>query len=154
MKRTTSATTILAIIFSFGITSSAAAGGSGLAGKIFAVKAQVVHSLNPDFPVGLTFDNCYFFNEDGSWFDPLYPELGSAVPGIWIQHDDRPWITYTATVADPSLVPGLLLIQNGRVTSRSRKQKLLAYTSVIVDGTLLVVEVVSKGRVVDSCPFF
>ncbi|HKJ16214.1 MAG TPA: hypothetical protein VJ984_02550 [Xanthomonadales bacterium] len=129
-----------------------------LSGRIYAVHAEVVGSLDPGFPVGTEFDNCYSFNEDGTWFDPLYPDFGIAVPGVWIQHDDRPQLDYTATVANQSETPGLLLIQNGTATPgpANGSSKLVAYTTVFLidEGNLPVVEVKSVGEAVDSCPYF
>lgn len=126
----------------------------GLSGAIFAVKAEVVASLDPSFPEGLIFDNCYFFNEDGSWHDPLFPAPNSGVLGVWVQHDDLPRIEYTATVADASHAP-VILIQNGTVKPEPAvaRQKILAYTTVVVAGALVAVEVVSVGHRVETCPF-
>lgn len=130
---------------------------SGLADRVFAVEAEILYTLDPAStgPVGSTFDNCYYFNEDGSWFDPLFPEP-PGLPGVWIQHTELPKIIYTATVPIPGA--GLLLIQNGTVNpSRGNsKQRLTAYTAVFssgVPGNGLFVEVESRGRAVETCPF-
>ena len=127
----------------------------GLAGRIFAVDAEVTMSLDPAFPAGTTFQNCYFFNEDGSWFDPLFPDFGIAVPGGWIQHTELPRISYTATVAASDDTFGLTLIQNGTVgpPRGTAMQKIRAYTTVWI-GALPVVEVLSNGRSVAECPYF
>lgn len=122
----------------------------GLSGRVFAVEAEILFSLDPSSPVGLVFENCYTFNEDGSWEDPLFP-LGP-FPGVWVQHTELPKILYTATVDDA--FPGLLLIQNGTVHPSRGKgvQRLTAYTTVFDQG-VPVVEVLSKGKAVESCPF-
>jgi hypothetical protein len=126
----------------------------GLSGAIFAVEAEVVASLDPGFPEGLVFDNCYFFNEDGSWYDPLFPYPNSDIVGIWVQHADLPHIEYTATVADASHAP-VILIQNGTVVAGPGvgKQKILAYTTAVVAPAVVAVEVVSVGHRVETCPF-
>lgn len=131
----------------------------GLAGRIFAVEATVVYSDDPAFPAGTVFDNCYYFNADGSWFDPLYPNLGSAVPGMWVQHADLPKIAYTATVSESAVAggdyEGLLLSQNGVVhpSQGTGRQKLRAYTTAYFAGWPFL-DVVSEGHAVDSCPYF
>lgn len=131
----------------------------GLAGTVFVVRAEVVASVDPGLPVGTVFDNCYHFYEDGIWFDPLYPEPGFGVPGVWVQHAERPKIAYTATVADQSVTPGLLLIQNGTVTpgpASGKKAQVVAYTTVfsVAEENLPLVEVKSVGVGADACPFF
>lgn len=126
----------------------------GLSGAIFAVEAEVVASLDPGIPEGLIFDNCYFFNEDGSWYDPLFPYPNSGIFGVWVQHADLPRIEYTATVADASHAP-VILIQSGTVIAGPAvgKQKILAYTTAVVAGAVVAVEVVSVGHRVETCPF-
>lgn len=126
----------------------------GLSGAIFAVEAEVVASLDPGLPAGTIFDNCYFFNADGSWYDPLFPAPKSEILGLWVQHADLPRIEYTATVADASHAP-VILIQNGTVIAGPAvgKQKILAYTTAVYAGSVPVVEVVSVGHRVETCPF-
>ena len=142
-----------------GLTDPGAGGHDGLSGRIFAVEAHVVYSDDPGLPAGTVFNNCYHFNADGTWFDPLYPDLGSAVPGAWVQHADSPKIAYTATVSEAAVLggpyEGLLLTQNGVVNSLqdNGQQKLLAYTIVYFAGWPFI-EVESRGRSVDSCPYF
>lgn len=151
-RRLVIAITIAALGFA---AAQAAQASGGLAGRIFAVDAEVTLSLDPAFPAGTTFQNCYYFNEDGSWFDPLFPDFGIAVPGGWTQHTELPKISYTATVAASDDTFGLTLIQNGIVhpASGASMQKIRAYTTVWV-GALPVVEVLSKGRAVEECPYF
>ena len=159
--------TIFGILVCVGIAASAGAGShDSLAGKVFAVRAEVTFSLDPSFPAGTTFNNCYTFNEDGSWDDPLFPDFSAPIPGVWVQYTERPKIRYTATVS--ALAPGLLLIQNGTVkpgrdndddsdsdsdSDGKRASKLTAYTTVFVND-LRVVDVLSKGKAVDTCPYF
>lgn len=160
MKIRTCIKAFVGFIAGLGIVSSAGAEPArpdelnGLAGRTFAIEAEIVYSIDPGSPVGLVFENCYTFNEDGSWIDPLWFP-GDVIPGVWVQHTELPKIKYTATVtaSDP-----LLLIQNGEVNPSRGKgnQKLTAYTMVffVEDGDpLLVVEVVSRGRAVETCPF-
>ncbi len=166
MRITAWLATFVGIVASIAIAASAGAGShSGLAGKVFAIKGEVVHSVDPSLPVGTTFDNCYTFNADGSWDDPLFPAPATPIPGVWVQHTEHPKIRYTATVS--TLAPGLLLIQNGTVKPgrsddddsdsdsdrKKRKSKLTAYSTVFVN-EFLVVEVLSKGEAVETCPFF
>jgi hypothetical protein len=131
----------------------------GLAGLTFDVTAEVTYSDDPALPAGTVFENCYFFNEDGVWFDPLYPDFGVAIPGYWVQHSMLPKITYTATVSETAAAggpfAGLMLTQNGVVTPGpdNGNKKLLAYTTVYFGGWPIV-EVVSIGRAVDDCPYF
>jgi hypothetical protein len=82
----------------------------GLAGRTFAV--VVTNLTTGEEP----FENCYSFNEDGSWDDPLFlPE--APIPGTWVQHSTGANSTYTAT-ALASLGGGVaaLLTQTGTVT--------------------------------------
>ena len=126
---------------------------SGLAGRVFAVSAEIVFSLDPSSPVGLVFDNCYIFNEDGTWEDPLFPAPEATIPGTWVQHTERPMVEYTATIVD--LAPELLLTQNGTVhpARGSGQQHITAYTTVFFYGDVII-DVVSRGRAVEECPFY
>lgn len=167
MRKKTLSATILGTLVCVGIAVSAWAGShNSLAGKVFAVRAEVIFSLDPTFPAGTTFNNCYTFNEDGSWEDPLFPDISAPIPGVWVQYTERRKIRYTATVS--ALAPGLLLIQNGTVrpgrhndgdsdsdsdSDGKKPSKLTAYTSVFVND-LRVVDVLSKGKAVDTCPYF
>lgn len=169
MQIRTLSATILGTLVCVGIAASAGAGShNSLAGKVFAVTAEVTFSLDPDFPAGTTFNNCYTFNEDGSWDDPLFPDPAAPIPGVWAQYTERPKIRYTATVS--ALAPGVLLIQNGTVkpghhddgdsdsdsdsdSDGKKPSKLTAYTSVFVND-FRVIDVLSKGKAVDICPYF
>ena len=154
---------LIGVVLSLGIVVSVTAKPdnskplSGLEGRIFAVEAEIVYTLSPGDTgeVGSTFNNCYYFNEEGEWVDPLFPDPSGnfVVPGVWVQHTELPKIIYTATV--PIASEGLLLIQNGAVNpSRGKaRQRLTAYTSLFVEGVGLFVEVVSRGRSVEECPY-
>lgn len=161
MRLRESCTALIGLIVCLGIADSAIATPdnsgplNGLNGRVFAVEAEVLYTLGPDETgeVGSTFENCYYFNDDGSWEDPLFPAPGYVVPGVWVQHTELPKIIYTATV--PIAAEGLLLIQNGTVNpSRgTAEQRLTAYTAVFIEGVGLFVEVESRGRSVEECPF-
>lgn len=167
MKMNVLRTATLGIVAGLGMTGSIVGHAEndgpfgGLAGTVFAVRAEVVASIDPD-EVGFEFDNCYYFNEDGTWVDPLYPDFDFDSPGalgVWVQHTDRPKISYTATVANQVETPGLLLIQNGTVTpgpANGKKAQVVAYTTVfLIEGdTVPLVEVKSTGEGMDTCPFF
>ena len=66
---------------------------SGLEGRIFSVEAEILQTADEGStgPVGLTFNNCYYFNEDGEWVDPLFPDPSGnfVVPGVWVQHTEH-----------------------------------------------------------------
>jgi hypothetical protein len=81
----------------------------GLGGRTFAVQVTNLTGNGPPFG---TFSNCYTFNDDGSWIDPLFP-----VPGTWIQDSTGAATGYTATAFLP-IGGGLavLLVQEGTVT--------------------------------------
>ena len=105
----------IAIMGLLGLTTSAAADPKesqnlrGLGGRSFAV--EVTDLIEPPGP-GNPFANCYTFNPDGSWDDPLFP-----VPGTWSQDSTGAATSYTATAILP--VGGgvaVLLTQVGTVT--------------------------------------
>lgn len=150
----------LGILISFGMVSSAGADPAwsdslgGLEGRVFAIEAEVLASLDPNLPAGTTFNNCYAFREGGVWVDPLFPDPanGIVIPGTWVQHSELPKILYTAIV---DVDPGLLLVQNGTVNQSlgNGNQSLTAYTTVYFGG-VPIIQVLSTGRAVESCPFF
>jgi hypothetical protein len=137
---------------------------TGLSGRIFAVEAEIVFSLDPalsGFNVGDTFNNCYVFKEDNVWIDPLFPTPGAAVPGGWVQHTKGRRIKYTAMIVETVFSGAPLLTQTGtiyRVRGKS-KRRLTAYTTVWA-GSQPFVEVVSRGRQISKrkaatvCPPF
>jgi hypothetical protein len=156
-------TAVTGMIISFGIAGSASADpdGSqrnrGLGGRVFLVE---VHDLFEDE----FFDNCYFFNADGTWNDPLFPVMGG-----WSQDSVGAKTSYTAealaediNLAPPTAEPfivDLLIEQVGKVTPAEGKGtlQLTAFSQVFfVDfdggGDLLVGEFVSVGNEVDVCP--
>lgn len=130
----------------------------GLGGRVFFVVVQDLFA-EPGSE-GEFFDNCYIFNEDGNWDDPLFP-----VPGTWDQGSVGAKTGYTASalVEDLDLGDGLivdvLLEQTGKVTPARGKGnlQLTAFSQAFfVDfmggDDLLVGEFVSNGYEVDECP--
>lgn len=121
-----------------------------LAGRAFAVEAEIVYTADPiasGFEVGDTFNNCYIFENDNVWIDPLFPGPGAAVLGGWVQHTEGPSLRYTATIVDTVLSGMPLLTQTGIVTpSRGNsRNRFIAYTTVWA-GDQPFVEVVSRGE--------
>ena len=158
-------TTIIALIATFGVigvveTVGAAPDGSqhlrGLGGRVFLVE---VHDLFED----VFFDNCYSFNADGIWNDPLFPALGS-----WNQDSNGAKTSYTGEALAEAINLGseempfivdLLIEQVGKVTPAKGKGtlQLTAFSQVFFvefdgGGDLLVGEFVSVGNEVDECP--
>jgi hypothetical protein len=74
----------------------------GLGGRTFAVVVTDLWSADPPF------ENCYTFNEDGSWDDPLFLP-GFPVPGTWVQDSTGAATTYTAVSIFP--IGGGLAVQ-------------------------------------------
>ena len=168
MKKTADLIAAIVLLASFGVVSgstgiidTAEASSYGhkarysLAGRSFQIRGTYV-SWDESLGFGPKpddFDNCYTFVDDdaNTWIDPLFPALGT-----WIQHTGGFIARYTAFAEATDLLgPGtdLSLIQNGVVTPAFRrgKQRLNAYSTVIIgSGTVLGV-VLSKGRSVDSC---
>ena len=109
----------IAIMGLLGLTPSAVADPEesqrlrGLGGRSFAVEVTALMlPPGPDNP----FTNCYTFNADGSWDDPLFLP-GAPVPGTWNQDSTGAATSYTATAIAP-IGGGLavLLTQVGTVT--------------------------------------
>ena len=135
-----------------------------LAGRAFAVEAEIVYSADPaasGFQVGDTFDNCYVFEVGNVWIDPLFPAPGAAVPGGWVQHTEGPRLQYTAAIVDTVFAGAPLLTQTG-IVSPSRgnsRNRLIAYTTAWA-GDQPFVEVVSRGTeipiedVATECPAY
>jgi hypothetical protein len=132
--------------------------------RAFAVKAEVVFSADPGasgLAVGDTFDNCYIFEADNVWIDPLFPAPGVPVLGGWVQHSEGPSLQYTASITSTVLSGVPSLTQNGIVSpSRGQsKNRLVAYTTVWVEDQPFI-EVVSLGEEVPiedigtECPAF
>lgn len=128
---------------------------------MFLVEVQDLFFPNggPEF-----FDNCYFFNADGTWDDPLFPALGN-----WNQGSVGAKTSYTADAfapgidisgpGDPPFIVDLLLEQVGQVTPAKGggNLQLKAFSQAIfvefMGGDDLVVgEFVSVGHEVDECP--
>ena len=78
----------------------------GLGGRAFEV--MVIQ-----LPDGQPSPNCYYFEEDGTWFDPPF-----GVPGTWVQHSNGASTTYTARarLVVEEFGIDLVLIQEGAVT--------------------------------------
>ena len=117
----------------------------GMGGRVFAVQVT-------DLSDGSTFPNCYYFNSDGTWDDPLFPEIGT-----WVQHSTGASTPYTAeAVGDFGII--IQLLQQGTVTPAggSGVLQLEALSQAIVvggdlDGVVLA-EFLSVGSEVDECP--
>jgi len=155
--------TALTCAFALSITGSRTAQADdwhpgSLGGRVFAVQSEVVFSTDPYFPVGTEFDNCMYYNEDGAFLDPFWLDPEDPAPGHWYQHTEGPIISFTATVADQSLTPGWVLIQNGTVFPgfRGHKVGILVYVTVldISAAPTPVYKVVLRGSEVESCPYF
>ena len=166
MKRTSCLIAVIGILLAFGlmggsigIVDSAEASSYGhkspmsLAGRSFQIHGTYVSwddslGFGPKPP---DFENCYSFEEDGTWIDPLFPALGT-----WIQHTGGYLTRYTAFANALDLLgPGvdLGLIQNGVVkrSGHRGKLKLNAYSTVVIGGGTVLGVVLSKGRAVHSC---
>lgn len=121
-----------------------------LAGRAFAVEAEIVYSADPDasgFAVGDTFDNCYIFETANVWIDPLFPAPGAAVFGGWVQHTEGPHLRYTATIVD-TVLSGLPLLTQTGIVSPSRgksRNRLIAHTTAWA-GDVPIIEVISRGK--------
>ncbi len=155
-------TAITGMIISFGIAGSASADpdGSqrnrGLGGRVFLVE---VHNLFED----VFFDNCYYFNADGTWNDPLFPVMGG-----WGQGSVGAKTSYIAEALaedinlaspDEPFIVDLLIEQVGKVTPAKGKGtlQLTAFSQLFFaefdgGGDLLIGEFVSIGNEVDVCP--
>jgi hypothetical protein len=120
----------------------------GLGGRVFLVEVEVLASVLEELPVGMKFPNCYFFEADGTWVDPSFPNPVTPVPGTWIQHSNGAKTTYTA-----SAEVGIVLWQEGMITPAHGKGvlQLEAYSSVLF-GDFSVADLVSVGSEVDECP--
>lgn len=156
--------TILPIITGLAVTvlcpTVAMASEASLAGRIFVVRAELRHSLDPLYPAGSHWNACFWFHEDGTWVDPLWPDYGIAVPGVWYQHSAKPKISYTTTVPASTATFDLLYIQRGEVwpSQDNAQQKLHAYSSAWSTDpgsgeTVAIYEFEIRGRAVDECPY-
>ncbi len=143
MRKKAFLTALIGLIVSVGIVASAVAkpDGSqrlrGLGGRTFDV--QVTNLTGMGEPLG-TFANCYTFNEDGSWIDPLFP-----VPGTWIQDSTGAKTSYSASALfDIGGGLAVLIEQQGTVTPAQGKGTLqleaFSHVSIILiaDGSLLM----------------
>ena len=125
----------------------------GLEGRVFAVNVY-------DVFIDEYFDNCYTFNADGTWVDPLFPALGN-----WNQDSNGAKTSYTGTAfaedldfgapGEPFLV-NILLEQQGMVTpARGRGNlQLYAFSEAFSDELGgLIGQFESVGHEVEECPF-
>ena len=120
----------------------------GLGDRVFFVEVEVVASVLDDLPVGMVFPNCYFFEADGTWVDPAFPNPETPVPGTWMQHSKGAATTYTAS-ADV----GILLWQEGTITPAHGGGVLqLEAFSTVFFGDFALAEGGSVGAEVDECP--
>lgn len=159
----------IALIATFGVvggsvgiidTAEASHGNSSrdsLSGRSFQVNVK-------DLATGDSNSNCYTFEEDGTWIDPLFLP-GFVIPGTWIQHTGWPFTRYTSFARTPfplDLGPDLglapiRLIQNGTVRPGWRKGslRLRAYSTAIAEveaiGDVVLGNFLSTGHSVDSC---
>ena len=154
MKNKLYLTIIITLIAAIGIveTVGATPDGSqrlrGLGGRVFLVEVEVVASVLAELPVGTVFPNCYFFEADGTWLDPAFPNPETPVPGTWMQHSNGAKTTYTAS-ADA----GILLWQEGTITPAHGTGVLqLEAFSTVFFGDFALADFVSVGSEVDECP--
>jgi len=121
----------------------------GLGGRVFLVEVEVVASNLEELPVGTMFPNCYFFEADGTWVDPAFPNTETPVPGTWTQHSNGAKTTYTA-IAEV----GIVLWQEGMITPAQGTGvlQLEAYSSVLFGPDYSLADFVSVGSEVDECP--
>ena len=121
----------------------------GLGDRVFLVEVEVVASvLGDDLPVGMVFPNCYFFEDDGTWIDPAFPNPETPVPGTWMQHSNGTKTTYTA-----SAEVGIVLWQEGTVTPAKGGGVLqLKAFSTLWFGDFALAEFVTVGSEVNECP--
>ena len=154
MKNKLYSTIIITLIAAIGIveTVGATPDGSqrlrGLGGRVFLVEVEVVASVLAELPVGTVFPNCYFFEADGTWVDPAFPNPETPVPGTWMQHSNGTKTTYTAS-ADV----GILLWQEGTITPAHGAGVLqLEAFSTVFFGDFALADFVSVGSEVDECP--
>ena len=154
MKIKLYSTIVIALIAAIGFveTVGATPDGSqrlrGLGGRVFLVEVEVVASFLEELPVGTVFPNCYFFEADGTWVDPAFPNPETPVPGTWTQHSNGTKTTYTASVD-----VGILLWQEGMITPAhgTGVLQLEAFSSVFF-GDFSLADFVSVGSEVDECP--
>lgn len=142
---------------SIGIVGTAEA--DGLGGRSFMIKVKQITREAPPaetpapMPPG---PNCYTFEADGTWIDPLFlgPNL-PVFPGTWVQHTQGAITRYTAMAESPEFpfLPPLVLVQNGQITPTfsEGKLRLKAFSTVFIFGDAIA-EFVSTGYEVDECP--
>ena len=126
-----------------------------LGGRTFAIQGEYLAALpGLPFEAGDTFVNCYTFEEDGVWIDPLFLE-GFVIPGTWEQYSAPKARTDYRAIADGTGTVGLLLIQHGTVAPGRGSKQLEALTTILIPGAgnLVLATVRSIGTEVDVCPY-
>lgn len=120
----------------------------GLGDRVFAVHVnELTGNLGP-----WEFDNCYIFQADGTWLDPLFLAPDFIVPGSWQQHSVGAKTTYSAIAEFPDL--GYLLEQEGIVTpARGRGTLQIEAYSVFFEDGVAFLEFLAIGNEVDECPY-
>jgi len=119
MKRIAIMTVILTLLTTFTVgnvdaDSNKSKHHKGLGGLSFMV--TVTDLYGNDAPK----ENCYTFNKDGTWIDPLFLE-GNVVPGTYVEKIKQNKTTYTVTglasigPGDDGVEVGILLTQVGTV---------------------------------------
>ena len=120
----------------------------GLGDRVFAVHViELTGNIGP-----WEFDNCYFFEADGTWIDPDFPDPSFIVPGTWGQDSTGAKTSYGASAEFPDL--GYRLEQEGMVTPSHGKGtlQLEAYSTFFIEGQPFL-EFLSVGNEVEDCPF-
>jgi hypothetical protein len=120
----------------------------GLGGRDFAVHVTGILEGNE-----LAFDNCYTFESNGVWLDPLF-----AAPGTWVQHSVGTATAYTGSASAPVL-PGITvhIVQEGEVTPAQGGGvlQLIAHNVIFLTvegyGEIPLGELTSVGHETDSC---
>ncbi len=127
---------------------------SGLAGKIFYVEATILSS--PIFPEyeGAILQSCFTFQEDGSWIDLEWPGEGAEpIPGVWFEHDNFPFVNFTAIARWPAA--GWTLVENGIATwghPRRGAARISTYAMVVAEDNSLIFYLRARGHEVETCP--
>jgi len=120
----------------------------GLGDRVFAVHVtELTGNVGP-----WEFDNCYFFEADGTWIDPGFLAPDFIIPGTWNQDSTGARTSYSASAEFPDL--GYRLDQEGMVTPADGAGTLQfeAYSTFFVNGEAFL-EFLSVGNEVDECPF-
>ena len=118
----------------------------GLGDRVFAVHVtELTGNIGP-----LEFDNCYFFEANGTWIDPGFLDPSFVVPGTWGQDSNGAKTSYGASAEFDIF----RLEQQGMVTPAhgAGTLQIEAYSTVFVEGQAFL-EFLSVGNEVEDCPF-